>query len=97
MLFPGKEEVEVGRHQTVFHSNGFSKINQPCLVFASRGDTTDPFEGCEYLFNQLGSKSKQFILLGVDEGFAKDYDHVGMVIDKSAQQEVWPLILSWLK
>jgi len=77
--------------------DGFSKIKQPCLVIASRGDTTDSFEGCEYLFNQLGSKSKQFILLGVEEGYAKDYDHVGMVIDKSAQQEVWPLILSWLK
>jgi len=36
------------------------------------------------------------VLLGIDTGYAKDYDHVGMIIDKRAQQEVWPLIANWI-
>ncbi|GAB6098099.1 alpha/beta fold hydrolase [Desulfatiferula olefinivorans] len=75
---------------------GFSHIKIPCLIIASRGDKNDPAEGCEYLFRQLPTEDNQFILLGEEEGFAKDYDHVGMVIDKMAQKEVWPLILEWL-
>jgi len=75
---------------------GFSGITQPCLVISSKGDTTDPADGCEHLFKQLASDNKQFVLLSVDTGYAKDYDHVGMIIDKSAQEEVWPLIANWI-
>jgi len=75
---------------------GFSQITQPCLVISSKGDTTDPADGCEYLYHQLPSKRKQFVLLSTEAGYAKDYDHVGMIIDKSAQQEVWPLIDRWI-
>jgi hypothetical protein len=37
------------------------------------------------------------MVLGKDSGFSKDYDHIGMVVSKEAQKEVWPDLSGWLK
>ncbi|MFE8072268.1 alpha/beta fold hydrolase [Marinobacteraceae bacterium S3BR75-40.1] len=76
---------------------GFSRITCPCLVIASAGDKTDPAEGCEYLYRMLPKGGNRFVLLGKEQGYARDYSHVGMVVDKAAQEEVWPLLLDWLE
>jgi len=75
---------------------GFSNITQPSLVISSIGDETDPAEGCKFLYEELESEDKTYVLLGIENGFAQDYDHVGMVITKDAQNEVWPLIGEWI-
>jgi pimeloyl-ACP methyl ester carboxylesterase len=76
--------------------DGFDKIRMPCLVVTSEGDKTDPAAGCRYLFEKLPAEDKTYILLGVAHGSAKDYDHVGMLIDPAAHAEVWPRILQWV-
>jgi len=47
--------------------------------------------------NGLGSIDKMFMVLGKDTGFSKNYDHVGMVVSREAQHEVWPDVAGWLR
>lgn len=71
---------------------GFSDITVPTLSFSGAGDKNDPSNGCKYLYEQLGSWDKTYINLGKTGGYSKDFDHVGMVISKEAQKEVWSLV-----
>ncbi|MFC3093208.1 alpha/beta fold hydrolase [Alteromonas sediminis] len=75
---------------------GFEQITCPVLAFGSVGDSVDPPAGCEAFIAPMGSSNKQFTLLGKAYGHRKDYDHVGMLVSKEAQQEVWPMVLAWL-
>lgn len=77
--------------------HGFDDIRCPVLGIGSDGDTVDPAEGCKQLLSAMGSQQKTFIQLGKKQGHRQDYDHVGMVVSKDAQQEVWPLLLAWLE
>ena len=44
----------------------------------------------------MGSQDKAWVLLGVEQGFSKDYGHVEMIISTAASEEVWPRIVGWL-
>ncbi len=76
--------------------DGMSRILLPVLAFAAAKDKNDPPEGCKKLYDSLGSPDRAFILLGKKEGFLKDYDHIGMVVSKEAQAEIWPRVVKWL-
>lgn len=76
--------------------NGFNTIQCPILAFGSDGDIIDPAEGCRELIEPMDSEDKTFIQLGTAQGHKKDYDHVGMLVSKEAQQEVWPMLDEWL-
>jgi len=76
--------------------DGMSRIKIPILSFAAAADANDPPEGCRILFDSLGSVRKTFTLLGKKTGFLKDYDHIGMVVSKESQTEIWPLVANWL-
>lgn len=71
---------------------GLKQIQIPVSCFAAAADKNDPPEGCEILHNHIGSKRKTFTILGEKTGFSKDYDHVGMIVSKESQTEIWPLI-----
>lgn len=76
---------------------GLNQIEMPALTYAAANDKNDPATGCRKIHKRLGSIDKMFMVLGKDNGFSKDYDHVGMVVSKEAQAEVWPDIVGWLK
>lgn len=76
--------------------HGFGDIYCPILGFGSEGDTVDPSAGCRAFIDAMGSKDKTFVHLGKQQGHRRDYDHVGMMISKDAQQEVWPMVKHWL-
>jgi pimeloyl-ACP methyl ester carboxylesterase len=76
--------------------DGIRHATVPLLTFAAANDRMDPVPGCRFLFDAFGSQQKEWILLGTDEGFSKDYGHVEMVISKEASKEVWPRIGDWL-
>lgn len=88
-------EYAKGPHQHDFWRD-IANIQCPVLGFGSAGDTVDPSEGCEALVNGMSSKQKSFIHLSTENGHRKNYDHVGMLISKAAQEEVWPLVDDWL-
>jgi pimeloyl-ACP methyl ester carboxylesterase len=76
---------------------GLNRIEMPALTYAAANDKNDPAAGCRKIHKQLGSIDKMFMVLGKDTGFSKDYDHVGMVVSREAQQEAWPDLAGWLK
>lgn len=72
-------------------------IGVPVRVYAGAGDTMDPPAGCSALYEAIGSTRKAFQLLGREEGFQRDYDHVGMIASKAASEDVWPDLADWLE
>jgi len=77
--------------------DGLDRIKIPVLTYAAAKDKNDPPMGCRKIHKCFGSIDKMFMVLGKDTGFSKDYDHVGMVVSKEAQEEVWPDLVGWLK
>ncbi len=77
--------------------DGLADITVPVMTYAAADDKNDPPAGCRKIHKLLGSADKMFMTLGRDTGFSKDYDHVGMVVSKAAQKEVWPDLVGWLK
>ncbi|SQF97924.1 esterase/lipase/thioesterase family protein [Paucimonas lemoignei] len=75
---------------------GLSRVEVPVLAVAAMGDFQDPVWACRKLFDQIGSPRRQFLCLGRKQGFSEDFNHVQMLVSKSAQREVWPLVKDWL-
>ncbi|MHC6224794.1 alpha/beta fold hydrolase [Pseudomonas sp. X10] len=75
---------------------GLAEVDVPVLAVAGAGDHQDPVWACRKLFMQLGGERKQFLRLGREEGF-EAFGHVDMLVSKAAQQQVWPLVESWLR
>jgi pimeloyl-ACP methyl ester carboxylesterase len=81
----------------VSYWDGMGDITIPVLTYAAADDKNDPPAGCRKMHKSLGSIDKMFLILGQDGGYSKDYDHVGMVVSKEAQEEIWPDLAAWLK
>ncbi len=75
---------------------GLREIRMPVLSMAAAADKNDPPEGCRMIHDRLGSSDKTFVVLGRENGFAVDYDHIGMVVSKEARVEVWPQVSGWM-
>lgn len=75
---------------------GLAKVEVPLLAVAAAGDFQDPEWACRKLFDQIGSGQRMFLCLGREQGFSDNFDHVQMLVSKSAQREVWPLVAGWL-
>lgn len=88
-------EEAKGKNKTQFWQ-AFSNVTCPVLAFGSEGDTVDPLLGCQEFVEPMGSVDKTFVKLGKKYGYSKDFDHVGMVVSKDAQREVWPVLFEWL-
>lgn len=78
------------------YSQGLGKISIPVLAVGGVADTMDPATGCRAFWEMIGSRQKQFWLLGKEQGYRKDYGHVDMLVGRDAQREVWPRVLEWL-
>ena len=76
---------------------GIRTATTPLLTFAAANDEMDPVPGCRFMFDAYGAGDKQWVLLGVEQGFSKDYGHVEMIVSKSASAEVWPRIADWVR
>ncbi|KPX29734.1 Esterase/lipase/thioesterase family protein [Pseudomonas coronafaciens pv. oryzae] len=77
---------------------GLKSLQVPVLAVAAAGDLQDPVWACRTLFDQIGGgQLKQFLCLGREHGFSEDFDHVQMLISKTAQQQVWPRVIEWLE
>jgi pimeloyl-ACP methyl ester carboxylesterase len=77
--------------------DGLNDICVPVMSFAAAKDKNDPAQGCKIIHDQCGSRDKIFIILERNYRFSKDYDHVGMVVSKDAQTEVWPDVAGWMR
>lgn len=76
---------------------GLSEVRVPLLAVGAEGDHQDPIWACRKLYEQFGSELRQFISLGREHGFTENFGHVEMLVSKSAQTQVWPLVERWLR
>lgn len=72
-------------------------ISTPLLCLVGISDDMANPEGCERLFAGAGSPDKTFKVLGRKFANRIDYDHTSVIIGPDAEQEVWPMIASWLE
>jgi len=73
------------------------KITIPALCIAGGNDKIAPPGGCYELFSTLNSRNKKFILCSKKNGFAEDYNHPRLMASQNAQNEIWPVILVFIK
>jgi polyhydroxyalkanoate synthase len=89
----GRFESRDGR---IDYARSMGRIEAPACLLSGMGDEMVAVSNVEYAYECLGSRTKQLIRLGVDEGHRIDYDHGGLAIADSAPEEIYPLIASWL-
>jgi oxygen-independent coproporphyrinogen-3 oxidase len=76
---------------------GMRALELPILIVAGAGDRffAPPF-ACRGLYDLVGSPDKTFVLCGKDTTFSEDFNHVSILVGKTARKEVWPVILGWI-
>jgi predicted alpha/beta hydrolase len=80
------------------YGEALRRLRMPVMVVAGGGDTRfAPPHAVRGLFDLLEAADGTFILAARDHGFARDYDHVGLVVSRDARAEVWPLLLAFLQ
>jgi alpha-beta hydrolase superfamily lysophospholipase len=75
---------------------GLGQIKIPCLTLAGTGDDIAPVEGCQAIFDALGSQDKTMIACGNCHGFSKDFSHGALVRGTAAETQIFPKIADWL-
>ena len=76
---------------------GLATVRIPVLAVSAEGDRQDPPAACERLLRQFGSACREHLCLGPLNGFSSPFGHVEMLISKTAQREVWPVLTDWLQ
>tara|TARA_B100002052_G_scaffold27576_1_gene21271 strand:+ start:3762 stop:4628 length:867 start_codon:yes stop_codon:yes gene_type:complete len=87
--------VAQGRRSGLIRDD-LARLACPLLAVSGSADRVDPTAGCRAFASATASRDSTFIEAGVAHGYARDYDHPGIVISKDAQREIWPLIGDWL-
>ncbi len=73
------------------------RIHTPILIISGSHDGLTPARDLENVYERIGSKDKQFKVIGVAEGFRNDYSHVDLVLGRHAPDDVYPLVQQWLE
>lgn len=80
------------------YAHALADVRVPVLAVSGAGDTTfAPPEACRQLMEMVGTEDATYVLAGRETGFSEDFDHPGIVVSKAAHQEVWPLVIDWLR
>lgn len=80
------------------YAEALGHVDVPTLVLAGAGDRfIAPVRGCQRLYDLLGSQDKRLVICGTSTGFAEDYGHTRIIASRAARQEIWPVILDWMR
>jgi pimeloyl-ACP methyl ester carboxylesterase len=72
------------------------RIKTPAFILAGTFDRLTPPADLRYVYDEISSKDKKFILFGRDSGCRHDYGHIDLVLGKYAREEIYPHIHQWL-
>lgn len=86
-----------GWYGTHSYKSNLRDIRVPVVVLAGSVDKLTPPHDLQYIFDQLSSVDKRFVLVGRNQGFSADYGHVDLVLGRRAPDEIFPLIADWLE
>lgn len=87
--------VAKGRRETTLRDE-LNRLTQPVLAISGAGDTVDPGRGCRRFISHFASRDRKFVSAGRTTGYSEDFSHPGIVISKTAQREIWPLLPAWI-
>ena len=77
---------------------GLAELELPLLTVSGAGDRFfAPPKACRGLHERISSPDKTFVLCGSHSGYLEDFDHVSILVGKTARARVWPMIIRWLK
>ena len=73
-------------------------IDIPIFAISGKGDTfIAPPKGCQLFLNAFQNPKNQFLLCGKETGFKEDYNHSRVLRSRNAAEEIYPLVLEWMK
>jgi len=74
-----------------------AQVEIPTRVIAGRADRVAPPDRVYGFYTGLEKAEKDFILAGKATGFAADYGHLDLPLGDHAEEEIYPLIVEWLR
>jgi pimeloyl-ACP methyl ester carboxylesterase len=80
----------------VSYSAGLGNVQVPALVVAARRDQLADPSTVRRVYERLGSRDKELLILGRANGFSQDYGHTDLIVGEGAMREVVPRIVTWL-
>ena len=73
------------------------RVEVPVLAVAGGGDALlAPPAAVHDLLQRFGAGDRTLLVAGRAQGMTRDYNHGGMVLARSAREEIWPRITRWL-
>ncbi len=90
----GKETTIDGRFD---YRQGLKNITIPALIMAGAGDRIVIPEAVHFVWENIQSQEKKFVLLSKENGFPMDYCHASIVVGERVRQDVFPIVLNWLE
>ena len=79
------------------YQQGLENIYLPALFIAGLEDKIAVPECVRFVWEEISSPEKKFVLLSKENNFSTDYCHMAMVMGEEAPKEVFPLVLDWLE
>ena len=78
------------------YSKNYNNITTPSLFLAGSKDRIAIPECVSYVYENVSSKNKKYILFSKENGYSLDYCHLSLVLGKNVRKDVYPSILKWL-
>ena len=88
------EEMSVDRKWD--YRKGLKNIVIPSLFIVGKGDMIVAPSSTKFVWENISSKDKKFVLLSKENGMSSDYCHISIITGSKTSQEVFPHILEWL-
>ena len=72
-------------------------IDIPMLLACGKADNLAPPESVRYVYHNIKSNNKTFLMFGIANGYKIDYGHNDLILGPRSSKEVYPKIFNWLK
>ncbi|MBT3221659.1 MAG: alpha/beta fold hydrolase [Proteobacteria bacterium] len=81
----------------ILYREALEEIDLPMLFIAGRADRIVAADMVRTYHDSLGTMNKKFVVASVTNGFHGDYGHLDLGIGNHAEEDVFPLIRTWLE
>lgn len=78
------------------YDKAMGNIHIPTVLIAGGNDLIAPPNGCQQMFQSLGSTKKKYVLCSKATGYMEDYNHPRLIASQNAKVEVWPIVLKFI-
>ncbi len=78
------------------YDKAMGNIHIPTVLIAGGNDLIAPPNGCQQMFQSLGSTQKKYVLCSKATGYMEDYNHPRLIASQNAKVEIWPIVLEFI-